>query len=61
MHKDATEILVIFFNTVIQSFNMFLIEKTQNMLLQLPASLAWDDLHNFDPFVDRFLNDIIKA
>ncbi|MGB7873342.1 MAG: hypothetical protein WBL25_03085, partial [Anaerolineales bacterium] len=60
MNKNAAEVFVVFFHPVIESFDMFLIKKTQNLFLQLPAAFAGDDLNQLDVLVDSFLNDAVQ-
>ena len=60
MDEDAAMIFIIFFNPMIQLFDLWLIEKTEHFFLQLTAAFSWDDLNQTDPFFDGFLDDAIK-
>lgn len=50
MDKDASEILVVFFDAMIQRANVFLIQKAQHLFLELPAAFARNDFDQFDFF-----------
>jgi len=60
MDEDPPEILVVFLNAVIERFDVFLLQKTQNALFELAAALAGDDLHYGDPLVERFPEDTVE-
>ena len=60
MHEYPAEILIVLFDAVIQLFYLRLLQKPQNVLLQLAATLTRNDLHERDPFLDSFRDDTIK-
>lgn len=60
VYEYSTEVLVIFFNTMIQSADMLLVEKAQNFLLQSAATFAGDDLNERNLLVNCFLNDAVE-
>lgn len=60
MNKDATEILVVFLNTMIQLFNVALIQKAQHFLFELPAAFAGDNFDQLNFLGDGFLHDAIE-
>lgn len=60
MDKDASEILVVFFDAMVQLADVRLIQKAQNFFLELSTTLAWDDFDKINFPVNRFLNDAIE-
>ena len=60
MNKDAAKVLVVLFHSMIQLADVRLVQKPQDLFLELPAALARDDLHEIDLFVDRFLHDSVE-
>lgn len=60
MNKDASKILVVFLDAVIQLANARLIQKAQNFVLELSAAFAWDDFDEINFLVNGFLYDAIQ-
>ena len=60
MNKDAAEVLVIFFDAMIQRADVRLIQEAQHFLLELSAALAGDDLDQFDLALERFFHDAVQ-
>ncbi len=60
MDKDASEILIVFFDTVVQLADVRLIQKAQNFFLELSASLAGNNLDEINLLVNRFLHNAIE-
>lgn len=60
MHKNAPEILVIFFNAVVKRPNIFPVKKAQHFLFKLSAAFAGDDLDERNLLFDRFPNNAIE-
>ena len=60
MNEDTPEIAVIFLNAVIQRPNMRLIEKPQDMLLELTAAFARNNLHQGDAFRNCLLHHPVQ-
>lgn len=60
VHEDSPEVLVVLLQAVIQTFDVLLFQKTNHLLLQLPAPLTGDDFHQCDAFLDRFLNHAVE-
>lgn len=60
MNEYTPEILIVLFHTMIKLFNVSLIQKPQNLLLQLPTAFARDDLDEFDLPLNRFFNDPVE-
>lgn len=58
--KDAPEILIVFFDAVVEAADMFLVEEAQHPFLQLPTALPRDDLDQVDALVHRFLDDPVE-
>ena len=42
--KNASKIAIILLHTVIEAFDVTLVEEAQHMLFELPAALAGDNL-----------------
>jgi hypothetical protein len=60
MNEDASEVFVILLHTVIKRTYLWLVEKTQDTLLQLPAAFARNNLYQFDALVDCILHDAVE-
>jgi hypothetical protein len=60
MDEDSSEIFIILFNAMVQFFDMSLVQKTQNLLFQLAAAFAGNNFNQFNPFIQRFLNDAVE-
>jgi hypothetical protein len=58
--KYPPEVFIVFFNTVIQLFDMTLIQKSQDFFLELSAAFAWDNFHQCNFSVNSFFNDSIE-
>ena len=52
-------VLIVLLHTVIQLFDVSLIEKAQDLLLELSASFAGDDFHQRDLLVHGFFYDAV--
>ena len=59
MNENAPEILVVFFDAMIELANVRLIQESQNLFLELPAAFARNDFDEIDFSVDSFLHDPI--
>ena len=53
-------VLIVLLHTVIQLLDMSLIEKTQDLLLELPAPFTGYDINKCDLFVKCFFNDAVQ-
>ena len=60
MNEDTPEIAVVFLNAVIQRPTMRLIEKPQDMLLELAAAFTRNNFHQGDTFRNRLLNNPVQ-
>jgi len=60
MNEDASEVFVILLHTVIKRAYLWLVEKTQDTLLQLPAAFARNNLYQFDALVDCILYNAVE-
>jgi hypothetical protein len=60
MNKNAPEILVVFFDAMVELANVRLIQKAQHLFLELPATLARNNFDEIDFLVDSFLYDSIQ-
>lgn len=60
MHKDASEILVVFFDAMVELANVRLIQKAQNFFLERAASLARNNFDEINFPVNRFLDNAIQ-
>jgi hypothetical protein len=58
--KDATEVLVVFFDAMIQLADVRLIQKAQDFFLELPAAFAGNNLDQLNLLGQRFLYDAIE-
>ena len=58
MDEDASKVVRILLDAVIEGLDLLLIEKSQYSLPQLAAAFARDDFHEADPLVERFVNDV---
>lgn len=59
MDEDTAEVFAVFFDTVIESFDVGLVEEAQDALFELAASFTGDDFDEADAFVYRFLYDAV--
>ena len=60
MDKYPAEILIVFFDPIIQLFDLRLVQKTQHVLLQLAASPARNNFDQGDPFGHRLIDNTRK-
>ena len=60
MDENTAEILAVLLHPMVQLANLRLVEKTQNALLELAAALAWNDFHQLNAPVQRFLDNPVK-
>lgn len=60
MDKNAPKILAIFFHTMVQLANFWLVEEAQNPLFELAATLAWDNFHQLNAPVYCLLHDSVQ-
>ena len=58
--EDPPEVAVVFLDTMIEWANMSLIEKSQDVLLELTAALARNNLDEGNPLGHRLLNDPVE-
>ena len=58
--EDPSEVFIVFFDAMVQLFNMSLVQEAKYLLFQLPTSLARDDLNELDFPLNRFLYNTIK-
>jgi hypothetical protein len=60
MNEYPSEVFVILLHTMVQLFDMALVQESQNLFLELPAAFAGDDLDQGDLFVKRFLHNAVQ-
>ncbi len=60
MDKDASKVLVVFLNSMIESANMGLVQKAQHLFLELPAPFAGNDFDQINLLVDCLLHNPIQ-
>jgi hypothetical protein len=60
MDEDTPEIAVVFLNAVVQRPNVRLIEKPQDMLLELTAAFTRNNFHEGDAFRNRLLYNPVQ-
>lgn len=60
VNEDPPEVSVVLLDTMVELFDMALIEEAQYPLLELAAPLAGDDLNQCNPLIDGLLNDPLK-
>jgi len=60
MDENPSEVFIVFFDTVIQLFDMSLVQETQHLFLELPAAFAGDNLDEFYFPVNRFFHNTIQ-
>ena len=58
--EDASEVLIVLLNAVIEGFNAGLVQEAKNTLLELATPFAGDDLDQLDALIDRFLDDALQ-
>ena len=54
MDEDPSEILVVFFHTVIELFYFRLLQEPQHAFFQLSGTLTGNNFHQGDLFIDGF-------
>jgi hypothetical protein len=60
VHKDSSEIAVVFLKTVVETANMRLIEKSKHMFFELPTAFARNNFDQCDPFCDGLLDNSVQ-
>jgi hypothetical protein len=60
MDENPPEVFVVFFETMIQLFDVTLIQEAQHLFLELSAALAGNDFDQLDFAVDGFLHDTVE-
>ena len=60
MNEYPSKVLIVFFNAVVELLDMSLIQKAQDLLLELSAAFAWDDLNEFDLADNGFFDDAVQ-
>jgi len=60
MDEDPSKVLVVFFDAVIEGFDVRFVEETENFFLKLPAAFAGDDLHEGDLLTNRFIDNAVE-
>jgi hypothetical protein len=60
MNENATKIFIVFLDAMVQLANVRLIQKAQDLLLELPAPFAGDNLDELNAFVARLLHDAVQ-
>ncbi len=58
--KNPAKVLAIFIDTVIKTLYLRTVEKAQNGLLELSASLAWDNFHQCNPHLNGLSDYTVK-
>jgi len=61
VHEDASEVVGVLLNAVVQALDVLLIEPTQDVLLQRSGALAGDDLDGFGLDPDGFIDDLTQG
>ena len=60
MDKDATKVAVVLFDAVIELADVGLIQKSQYLFLELPASFPGDNFDEINFLVERLLHNPIQ-
>ena len=60
MDEYTSKILIVFFEAMVERANVGLIEKAQDVLLQLAAAFAGDNFDQIDAAVHSFLDNSIE-
>jgi hypothetical protein len=60
MHENPAEILVVFFQPVIQFFDLWLCQEAQYALLELARTLTRDYLYERNPLLYGFRDDAVQ-
>ena len=60
MDKNAAEVAVVFFDSMIQLAYVRLIQETQDLFLKLSAPFAGNDFDEIDLFVDCLFYDPVQ-
>jgi hypothetical protein len=58
--EDPPEVFIVLLEAVIKLFDMSLVQKAQDLFLELSTAFAGDDLDQFDLPVDCFLHNAIQ-
>lgn len=61
MDEDSAKVFIIFFNPMIQGFDVLLVQESQHALFELTAALAGDDLDQFNPLVYGLVYDVLEG
>jgi hypothetical protein len=60
MNENAPKIAIVFLDPVVERPNMRLVQKAQNMLLELTAAFTWNDFYQGNPLRDRLLDNPVQ-
>ncbi len=60
INKQPAEVFAVFIDAVVFLLDMLLIKKSEYALLKLAGSFSGDDLHSFDLFLDRLVDDPLQ-
>ena len=60
VNKYPSEVGIVLVDAVVELLNVLLIEEAEDMLLELPAPLPWDNLDQGDFLFDSFLDDAVE-
>ena len=61
MYKQTSEIFTVFLQPMVFVFNVLLLQKTYDPLLQLTAAFSRNDLHQLDFTIHCFINNILQS
>lgn len=60
-YKQPPEILAVLINAMILGLDVLLLQKSDHLLLQLPAALARNDLDDGNTFLNRLINNVVQG
>lgn len=59
--EEAAEVFAVFVDAVVVLFHLWLLKEAEDLLFQLAAALAGDDLDELDLLVDRLVDDVAEG
>ena len=59
--EKATEVFGVFFDAVVEGFDVFLLEEFEDAFLEDAGAFAGDDFDEGDFFVDGFAHDAVEG
>ena len=60
MDEDSTEVVRVLLDAVVESLDLLLVKEAQDVLFQLSASLAGNDLNEAYSLLDGLIDDLVQ-